>query len=255
MIHNYYYNKQLKNWIIQFSSIFAGLQVCTGTDENTGEMLLEDCSVRYGSADRVVSAINSKNTQNALLKFPMLSVYMRNINLAPERKKGNRWVDQRVTMPVGGVFPDDLQSTTRVMPIPYDLEMEVTMIASNMDEAMQILEQLLILFDPDLQIQKSDDINDMGAITTVEMTGISNEENHPPGQERRKIIWTFTFKLPIWLGLPMDVKSEIVKRIKIQFGDLDSFVLNEYDENGELQPFAAEDSLGNIDIGPGSSGG
>ena len=43
--------------------------------------------------------------------------------------------------------------------------------------------------------------------------------------------------MPIYIGIPMGVKDDLVRKIIIQIGSSDSLSLIEVNENGELQPF------------------
>jgi hypothetical protein len=184
---------------------------------------------------------------------------MQGLQLAPERRKVQAFVDQRVTMKAGGVFPQDLTTVKRAMPIPYNMTIELSIYASNTLQRDQILEQILVLFNPDLQIQKSDGAFDWTRLTKVELTDIANEENYPSATDRRMIVWTLSFELPIFLSVPMGVKDDLVRKVIIQIGSLDTLVVNEVDENGELTPFGTpiarieydtRDPVGPIPDGP-----
>lgn len=190
--------------------------------------------VVIGHKDRVVAALMAGNTTNRTFSLPIMAAQLTNISIAPERRKVQAYVDQRVTLPVGGVFPTDLTVVKRAMPIPYNTTIELSIYASNTNQRDQILEQLLVLFNPDLQIQKSDGAFDWTRITKVELTDISNEENYPSGTDRRIIVWTLTFDMPIFLSLPMGVKDDLVRKIIIQLGDLGSMEIGEVDQDGHL---------------------
>lgn len=236
MITHYHFNNQLRSYILQFVSIFYGLQVQTGKGE-CDEAQMISVPVVLGTKDRVVAALMSGNTQNRMFSLPAMSAHMSNLALAPERRKVQAFVDQRVTMPVGGVFPTDLTVVKRAMPVPYNMTIELSFYASNLNQRDQILEQILVLFNPDLQIQKSDGPFDWTKLTKVELTDIANEENYPSGTDRRIIVWTMTFDVPIYLSIPMGVKDDLVRKIIIQLGDLGTMQIGEVDENGELTPF------------------
>ena len=235
-ITNYYYDEQLRSYLKQFCAIFSGLTVKTGKGE-TGE--IEELSVPtvIGNRDRVVAAIAGGNTTNRVFPIPAMAASMIGLEMAPERRKGIGQERTEVFMPTGGVYPDDLRSVTRIMPIPYNMSMELSVYASNTLQMHQILEQILILFDPILQIQTNDKPFDWSRLTYVELTGINNEENYPSGSEKRIITWSFNFMIPIWLSPPMAVKDELVRKIKITLGDLAGFNLLEVDEYGQPQPF------------------
>lgn len=231
-IQHYHFDNQLRSYLLQFVSIFYGLQIQTGIGECGGSEMIS-VPVVIGHKDRVVAAIAAGNTQNRMLTLPTMAVHLSALSPAPERRKVQAFVDQRVTLPVGGVFPDDLTVVKRAMPIPYNATIELSMYASNSNQRDQILEQILVLFNPDIQIQKSDGPFDWTKLTKVELTDISNEENYPASSERRMIVWTMTFEVPIFLSIPMGVKDDLVRKVIIRISDLGSMVVNEVDEDGQ----------------------
>jgi hypothetical protein len=239
MIQNYYYNKQLKKYIVGFANIFAGLQVVGGLD-GAGNLIRMDVPVRYGSSDRVTAALAAGNTQNKLHTIPMMACYMTGLELAPDRLHGVNQVDRRTYLEQGGVFPDDVKAIRRVMAIPYNMQMELAVYASNTDQLYQILEQILILFDYTMQLQFNDAPFDWTKITLVELIGMNNEENYPMGPDRRVINWTLNFNLPVWLSPPVDVRQDLIQSIKVRIGDLDSLTLDEVDQDGNLVPFITD---------------
>ena len=240
MITHYHFDNQLRAYLLQFVSIFYGLQVKTGrsgSDPTCENEEFISVPIVIGNRDRVVAAIQAGNTQNRMFSLPTMSAHLQELSLAPERRKVQAYVDQRVTLPVGGVFPNDLTVVKRAMPVPYNMTIELTMYASNSQQRDQILEQILVLFNPDLQIQKSDGPFDWTKLTKVELVGISNEENYPSSSDRRMIVWTMTFEVPIYLSIPMGVKDDLVRKIIIQLGDLGSMQIGEVDADGQLTPF------------------
>lgn len=236
MIDFYFYEGQLKSYLVQFCNIFSGLKIQTGKGE-CDEPEFISVPIVIGSRDRVVAAIQAGNTQNRPFALPIMAANLAGLELSPDRK-GIGVVDSRTFLPAGGIYPDDLRVVKRVMPIPYTMSIDLSICTSNTMQYHQILEQLLMLFDPTLQIQTSDAAFDWTKITSVELVGITNEENYPAASDRRVINWTLSFRIPIYISAPVDVKNEVVRRIMIQIGDLDQFRVNEFNEDGELVPFA-----------------
>lgn len=254
MINNYFYEGQMRSYLLQFCNIFAGLQVRTGKGECDEEEFMT-VPITVGSRDRVVAAIMAGNTQNKPFSVPCMAASISGIQLATSRK-GVGVVDRRVFLPAGGVYPADLRTVVRVMPIPYMMTVDLSIYASNTNQMHQILEQIFMLFDPVLQIQTSDAAFDWTKITTVELTNINNEENYPPGGDRRVMQWSLNFSIPIYISAPVDVKDELVRKITITIGDLDGFLINEFDEDGNLVPFEPQYNYGSFDVtkrGPGSA--
>lgn len=245
MIDQFYYSGQLRDYIKQFCAIFSGLRVQTGIGEcDVPEYITVPTVV--GNKDRVVAAIMAGNTQNRVFALPIMAAHLQSISMAPERRKAPGYVDRRVHMPVGGVFPDDLRTVKRAMPVPFNVTMELSVWASNSMQLQQILEQVLVLFNPQLQLQKNDRDHDWTKLVYVELTDISNEENYPSGADKRVVAWTLTFTMPIWLSIPMAVKDDLVRKIIIQIGELSSFTVNEVDAMGNLTPFG--DVLATVEI-------
>jgi hypothetical protein len=250
MISHYFYDGQLRSYLLQFCNIFAGLKVATGKGICEDEQFIT-VPITMASRDRVVAAIAAGNTQNKPFSIPAMAATMTGIALAPGNRKGINVVDRRVFLPEGGVYPTDLKVSVRVMPIPYIMTCELSIYASNTMQLHQIIEQLLVLFDPTLQIQKNDSAFDWTKISVVELVGINNEENASPGGERRLITWSLNFDMPIWLSAPMDIKDELVRSIFIRMGNLEGFQVNEVDENGNLVPFAPGYEYGTTEISGG----
>ena len=239
-IKHYYYSKQLKQHIVMFANVFAGLTVMTGKN-SCGEIDAIQVPITYASKDNVVAHLGSGNTQNKRYTLPMLACYMRAIELAPDRMHGVNTVDRRTYLGQGGIFPDDVKVVQRLMPIPYNLQFELAIHTSNTDQMFQIVEQLALLFDYDLQLQKNDALFDWTRQVTLRLADWNNEETVPIGQDRRMIVWTPTFTMMTWLTPPMEIKQDLLTQINIRLGDLSSFKLYELDDEGNPLPFDDED--------------
>ena len=242
MINGYYYNQQLKKALIVFANIFTNLKVRTGLNA-CGEIEEIIVPIHYGAGDRVAAAIATGNTQNRLHSLPIMSCYMTGIDLAPERKHGHGIVDRKSYLEQGGVFPNDVKFIRRIVPTPYNLSFDLSIYTSNTDQAYQILEQLMIIFDYELQVQFNDSPFDWAKITRVIMQSISNEENFPLGTDKRMIIWTIPFIFETWITPPAEVRHDLITGINTCFANMGSYQMQEIDENGDLVAFAQEDKI------------
>lgn len=239
MIDHHYYSAQLRRYLLQFGAIFTGLKVRFGRDAS-GESRLVSVPIQYGSRDQVVAAIYAGDTSNKMIQLPMMSFYMTGLELAPERRKGVGLTHRRPFMDINEPFPENLRVAERYMPIPYNMTVDLYLYVSNTDQLHQVLEQVLMLFDPILMIQTTDETFDWTKLTYVELVNITNEENFPPGADRRVIQWTLSFTVPIWITPPMDIKQTVVERIRLQIWDADNLTLNEFSVDGDPMPFDGE---------------
>jgi hypothetical protein len=214
----YYYDQQLRNYVLQFMAIFSGLQVQVGKWGTETEKLIS-VPIHYGHPDRVVAAIISENTQNKPIRLPVMSAFMRTLESAPDRRHGTGLERRNTYVPVGGLIPNDMQVIHQRMPIPYNLGLDLCIYVSNTDQHFQILEQVLPLFDPQLNIQTSDAPFDMTRLTCVELvSGPMLDTNDPIGIDNRIIRSTLTFTMPIWIDTPADVRRDFVERIYVRVG-------------------------------------
>jgi hypothetical protein len=247
----FWYDNQLKRYLIQFCAIFADMNVQVGWNEDK-EPRLAKVPIYAASKDRVVAAIKSENTQNKPIRIPALSAAITSIELAPERRKGIPNHRRHTVMPTGGLFPDDIKVVEQRMPVPYNLTMELGVWASNQDQHYQILEQIMMIFNPMLQIQTSDEALDWTQITTVELTGIRPEENLPAGAERRLIQTMMEFSIPVYISVPANVHDKYIRDIYIRVGAVSQSAQTSEDIIAELDlqgiPYELNFSLDDVEI-------
>ena len=215
-IDNYFYSDQLKKYIIQFMAVFTGLKVSVGKNDFNSVTNLMSVPIRYGTSDRVVDHIISEGTQNKMIRLPIMGVNMINFALAPIRRKGIGTIKRDVRLPRGGVMPEDLVNRVSLMPIPYDVTMELAIWTSNQQQMFEILEQILLLFAPMLQLQVSDDAMDNARITTIELMDISLERQIPAGVSKQLHVTNLQFTMPIYLSQPVNLKKNIVNSIRLR---------------------------------------
>lgn len=251
VLDSYYYNEQFKNYELQFAAVFAGMQVMIGRNE-TEEPRLIHVPIKNASMDRVVAHIKSENTQNKVIRLPLMSYHFSGIDQDPSLRKGIGATKRNTYNPTGGSFPDDLKVVEQRQPVPYVAQFELAIWASNKDQHNQIVEQILTLFDPILQIQTSDEVFDTTKITKIELVDVRYEENMPASTDRRIIQTRMGFTMPIYLTIPNNVHSRFVKDIYLRIGALNSDSTNSYDIISDLDAQGAEYekvfSLDDVDI-------
>lgn len=214
-IQGYFYNRQIKRYLGAFMTIFNGIKIETGLRADGSTRFIE-VPVVYGSKDRVAAAVVADNTQNALVRLPMMSAYMRSLTLAHNRMKGQGLERTSTYVPQGGVLPDDVVSLKQRMPIPYDMGVELCVYTTNMDTHCQILEQIMMIFDPSVEIERSDANFDWAKNIVVTIEDVDFDENYPAMADRRKIQTNIRFTMPIWIESPASYKNDVVKTVKLR---------------------------------------
>lgn len=219
VLNNYYFDNQIKRYVLQFMAIFASMKI----QHDDGEF--QTINVRYTSADRVSEAIVAGNTQNRPLVLPAFSTRIQAIEMAPQLRKGVGVTRQTVTAGPG-YLPEDIEVINQKQPVPYILSMSVDLMATNYQHVFQLLEQIMMLFDPVLQIQTSDSYYDPTVITTVELKGFAIEDNVPMDTERRIIKVNMDFEFPIYISLPVNITNNLITAIKTNLYTVDQVNVN-----------------------------
>lgn len=214
--NTFFYDEQLKAYIVQFMAVFSGMQTRIGKNDFGSATNLAYVPIRYGTADRVAQAILAENTQNKPIRLPTMAATLIGIELALDKMKGTDTKSRYTTFPVGGSFPDDLSVVELMMPIPYEAFFELSIMSSNTDQQLQIIEQILLLFNPTLQLQLSDDPHDWKKLTMLQLNNITLEERIPAGLENRVIVSSFTFQATVMMSPPAQIKKNFIKSIKLR---------------------------------------
>lgn len=231
----FYYNKQLKRYIVQFMEIFSGMSVSVGAT-SLREAGLMPVPVHYSSMDKVSASISAGGTANKPVRLPVMSVDMVGIRQDTQRVAGLNQTHAQTYLPEGGFFATDTKTLRRLKPAAYILDLDLAIWTSNDDQHFQLLEQILSVFNPSVQLQTSDSQFDWTKISLCHLTGVRFNSNYPIGTANRIIMTNMTFELPIYLSAPVESRDEFVRDVMVRIG-----MLNE-DEMGDI--LAAFDEQG-----------
>jgi hypothetical protein len=119
----------------------------------------------------------------------------------------------------------------RLMPNPYQLSLVADIWTNNIDQKLQILEQIIVLFNPAIELQTTSSYLDWTSLTTLELMDIQyTNQTVPTGGDELEIA-SLTFMAPIWLSPPAKVKrmgviTSIIARIFDEDGNLTDDILN-----------------------------
>lgn len=215
--YTYYYQGAFRGYIEQFLRIFSGLQVEHGVDrDEDGNPDRETCSVYYGDMSRIVANVLRENDTFRSSRLPLLAGSVTAIEPNPEERR-SRFHQENITR----VRESDNKKVVnqKIMGVPFRVSADLSIYTSNNTQMFQLLEQILLLFNPKLTIQKSDSLIDWNYLTDVELVSITSEQNVPPGMEERIIIHTLSFTFDVWLDFPGKEKDNLIEQIELNVKD------------------------------------
>ena len=246
----FFYDAQIERFLAQFIRMVSGFQVEFGADRQ-GDITYQRVPVYYGDGSRQVAQILSNVSENTTPTVPAMAVYINNITYDRDRVQDPTFVGKmnireryynEDTMEYenrqGNAF-----SIERLMPVPYTLDLKLDIWTSNTKQKLQLLEQLMVLFNPALEIQSTDNYIDWTSLSVVYLDSPNwTSRTVPIGTENNIDVATLTFKLPVWISPPAKVKKlgviqKIVASIHDSDGNLSDAVLNEDNLLGNRQYF------------------
>ena len=232
----HFYDEQIRRYILQFIRMFSGFSVKTGKKMNDGVTdYYIKVPARYGDVSRMAATILKGNSENIVNSAPFIACHIQSVQQDRSRVQDPFFndvvkVNERKLDPITGKYTNEQgnkYNVGRLMPVPYILNMQVDVWTSNTDQKLQLMEQMLVLFNPALEIQHNDNPIDWTTITTVELTDMSwSSRSIPAGIEDQIDIGTLYFQIPIWINPPANVTKQNVIRNIIHniytYNDLDT---------------------------------
>lgn len=229
----FFYDKQVRRWIQQIIAVFSHFEVQIGVDP-TGAPTYRRVPVRYGDISRMAAAIIKENSENKMNTVPIMTVSITSLKYDKDRIQNPTHVDKmhirerkyNEETNTYSIYQGNAVTVERIMPVPYEMTFNLDIWTSNTEQKLQLLEQILPLFNPDLELQSTDNFVDWTSLSHIILEDTSwTSRSIPQGTEDTIDVSTLTFKLPMWLSLPAKVKK---------LGVIQTIVASLYDANGDV---------------------
>jgi len=227
---NFFYDGQVRRYLLQFVRIFGSFTVQKGFDQQ-GNPIYEQVPARYGDMSRQVGHILKENSENTLNTVPFISCYVNDLEMNadlrryPQFEETLQVIEKEFDENKHGYVDEPGQSydVTRYQPVPYLLTMNVDVWTSNTDQKLQLLEQILVLFNPGINLHTNQNVLDWSSLTYCEMTGTNwSSRTLPTGTDTVIDVATLTFQMPIFINPPVRVqRMNIIQTILTQIHTLD----------------------------------
>lgn len=242
MASQFFYDEQIRRFLLQFTRMFSNFSVEYGRLESNSGTLVR-VPVRYGDATRQAQTILQENSANSMPSTPLITFYIAALDYDRQRVQDPTFVSTKNVRQRYYDADTDTYETgqgnaftiQRLMPVPYKLTLNVDIWTSNTNQKMQLFEQIATLFNPSLEIQSNDSFLDWTSLSTVELMSVTwSSRSIPQGTENPIDIMTMKFELPIWISSPAMVKK---------LGVVEKLIMSVYDAQGD-----AVDAIQNSDL-------
>lgn len=216
----FFYDGQIRRYLTQIVRLLSNFVV------RYGDGTLVRVPVIYGDPERQVANIINQNSENSIPSVPRMAVYITEFDLNRSRIQEPTFISKihireraTETDDQGNEFYTSEQgkqyTIERMMPTPFDLTVKVDIWTANTEQKLQLLEQILVLFNPSLEIQTTDNFIDWTSLSVVELEDVNfSSRTVPVGTNSSIDIASITLKTPTWISPPVKVKKlGVVTRI------------------------------------------
>jgi hypothetical protein len=227
---SYAYDRQIPRFLEQLVRAYSGFQYMTGYN-GSGPPQLMTVPCTLANTNFQVASIIRNNSENTLLSAPRITIWQTGLSFTPARLQNPNFVDTRQA--VEREFDSNTNTYTgnkgnsytikRLMPIPFEMAVEVSLWTSNQDQKFQLMEQILLVTFPYFDIQNGENALDWTALTTAYGDDITwSSKSLPIGTTDEIDVATIRLKIPIWISPPAKVTTQnVIQRV----------VTNVYDGN------------------------
>lgn len=246
MVDSYFYDKQIRRFLTQIVSVFSNFHVFWGNDDD-GNPTYRRVPARYALTDSMVASLLKDNSENKMLNVPAISIYITNLTYDRDRVQDPTHIEKinirqkKMNTLTGEYTPDQGNSFTleRHMPVPYTLEFNVDIWTSSLEQKLELLEQLLVLFNPMFEIQSTDNYLDWASLSYIEVqSSIWSSRSVPVSDQTQLDIATLSFTCPIWISSAAKLKKlgviqNIISTIYDSSGNFDDGIIDSLNQLGE----------------------
>ena len=214
-----FYHETVRNIIVGFGTLFNDIHVVR---KNNSGVVTQSMKVplAYGPKQKWLARLDQDAglDSKVAITLPRMGFEIQNLTYDPARKLNRVQKFKKVKSSASSADKLD----TQFMPVPYNLNIQLYVMAKNSDDALQMVEQILPYFQPDYTLTIKD-MPEMGVARDIPivLNSINYEDNYQGDYaERRAIMYTLDFTTKFYLYGPV-TSSKVIKTVQVdQYTDL-----------------------------------
>ena len=217
MLGQQFYHETIRKIVISFGTMFNDIQLVR--KDNSGTIIQTmKVPLAYGPREKFLVRLreDADLTKQVAITLPRIGFEIKNLAYDASRKMSRV---QRFKKVKGA---NTKQLDTQYMPVPYNLEFELYIMAKQSDDSLQIVEQILPYFQPDYALTIND-MSDMGITRDVPivLNSIGYEDSYDGDfTNRRALIYTLSFTTKFYLYGPV-TSAKVIKTVQVdQYTDM-----------------------------------
>ena len=217
MLGQQFYHESIRKVIIAFGTTFNNIQLVRKDNDGNIKQSMK-VPLAYGPRQKWLTRLNEDAdlSKAVAITLPRIGFEIQNLQYDPNRKLNRVQKFKKVKS------ANDDRLDSQYMPVPYNLNIQLYVMAKESDDSLQIIEQILPYFQPDYTLTIND-MADMGIKRDVPivLNSVAYEDNYQGDFEtRRALIYTLDFTAKFYLYGPVTSQA-VIKTVQVdQYTDL-----------------------------------
>ena len=218
----YFYHEIIRKTVIAFGTLFNKIQIRKTNDSGNVVSVIE-VPLSYGPTQKFLARLEQSPDLNKpfQMNLPRMSFEISGINYDPRRKTTvtQTFLSHNVS--------DKSDIRKAYMPVPYDIDFELSIMTKQNDDMLQVIEQILPYFQPsyNLTVDLIESIGEKRDIPII-LNNITMQDDYEGDfSTRRALIYTLRFTAKTYLFGPVstgNATSDIIKKVSIGFVSCES---------------------------------
>ena len=205
----YFYNEIMRRTIIAFGTLFNGITI----KQEGSEIRVP---LAYGPTQKFLARLTQTPDLNkaTAISLPRMSFEFTGLTYDPSRKVTTT---QQFTVKDP---TDGSESKKAYMPVPYNMQFELSIMCKLNDDALQITEQILPYFQPaySVTVNLVGSINEKRDIPIVLENITMQDDYEGDFEQRRVLLYTLRFTAKTYMFGPVSsATDDIVKKVRVSY--------------------------------------
>jgi hypothetical protein len=211
MLGAHFYNQAIKKTVVGFGTLFNNLSVVDIDPQDPTNVLgKQKVGLAYAPKEKFLTRLEENpDLTKTSITLPRMYFEMTGISYDPSRKTSPIQKYQTVIADNG----DEVRA--QFVPVPYNVEFELGILARNQDDGLQLVEQILPYFQPqfNLTINFIPDMGEKKDVAIVLNSIDYSDDWDDNFNQRRFLTWTLRFTVKSYIYGPFNTADIIRKAI------------------------------------------
>jgi len=211
----YFYNEILRRTVIAFGTLFNNISI---KHTNSSNQVVSEVKVplAYGPTQKFLARLTQSPDLNkaVAMTLPRMSFEFTGLTYDSSRKVTTTQTFTSKSATDGSV------TKKAYMPVPYNMQFELSIMSKLNDDALQIIEQILPYFQPsyNLTVELVDEIDEKRDIPIILENVTMQDDYEGDFSTRRVLLYTLRFTAKTFLFGPVTTATkDIIKTSKVSF--------------------------------------